>query len=501
LDYGWISIAPPVVALFLVLVTKEVIFSLFMGTFVGALVFSRGDLFLGLKTILAAIGAGMADVENVNILIFLGLLGGLVVVLTAAGGAKAYGDWAGRHIKTKRQAQLMVCLCGLLFCVDDFFHFLASGVIMKPVTERHKLSPQKFAYLLDSTGAPSSVICPISGWAAVIVALLAQSGVQAPMSVFLKGIPFNLYAVLTIVMVFFFSASRFELGRMAACEAEAEANGGYTEKATTDSIEGIKISQHGKIIYMILPIVVLLVSSALYVLKTGSYFDGEVSILKALEQANMGQALVLGGFLSIFSAFFLVVPSKSLSLKTFVEAVIGGIRTMLPAILILILAWSIGNICGEEYLNMGLFVKNMLKAAIPFQIFPFVVFVVACLLSFATGTSWGTFGIFIPVVVNLCANMPEGILVVAIAATLAGSVFGDHVSPISSTTVLASTSAGCDHLDHVRTQMPYALIVAAGSAVGYLVAGFLQNVFVVLLVAGVIMMIGVFLVKKIQKTR
>ncbi|GHU84761.1 hypothetical protein FACS1894198_1100 [Clostridia bacterium] len=503
MDYGWLSIVPPMVAMLLVLITKEVLFSLFMGVLSGALIYEKWNLVYGLRTTFEAITRGMADMQHVEILVFLGLLGALVVILTVAGGAQAYGDWAVKRIKTKRQSQLMTCFCGLLFCIDDFFHFLAASVIMKPVMERNKVSSEKFAYLLDSTAATTSVIAPISGWAAVIVSLLTKSNVESPMGVFIKGIPFNLYAILTILTVFFFSVSKFELGGMAAAEKRAERKSVVAERTDTaaEEVEGLAINKNGKIIYMILPICVLVFGSVLWILGTGEYFTSSTSLLTAIGKAEMGESLIVGSFFAIVAALCLVVPTKVVSLKIFMESFVAGVKTMIPAILILILAWAIGDICGQEHLNTGSFVKEVLSASISEHLFPIIMFVVSCFLSFATGTSWGTFGIFIPIAADLCNGLSDNILVISVAATLAGAVFGDHVSPISGTTVMASTGAGCDHLKHVSTQMPYALPVAFASAIGFLVAGFWGNIFVVLGVSLVVLVGSIYAVKIMLKSK
>jgi Na+/H+ antiporter NhaC len=482
MDYGWLSIVPPVVTMALVLVTKEVLFSLFVGVFSGALIYERWSLIYSLRTTFKVLSRGMADVQHVEILVFLSLLGALVVILTVAGGAQAYGDWAVKRIKTKKQSQLMAFACGLLFFIDDFFHFLAASVILKPVVQRNKISPEKFAYLLDSTAATTSVIAPVSGWAVVIVSLLVMNGVEDPMGVYIKSIPFNLYAILTILTVFFFSVSKFEMGEMAAAEERAKRKGAIdeaTDVAEEAVVEGISINKKGKVIYMILPICVLVVGAILWMLGTGRFFTSSVSVLEAIKTARTEESLVMGSFFAILTTLFLVVPTRAVSLKRFMEAFVAGVKTMLPAILILILAWAIGGICDRGYLNTGVFVKDVLGTSIPANFFPIIMFIASCLLSFATGTSWATFGIFIPVAVNLCGDLPENVLVLSVAATLAGSVFGDHVSPISGTTVLASAGADCDHLKHVSTQLPYALPVAFASAVGFLVAGFGGNIFVV----------------------
>ncbi|GHV29318.1 Na+/H+ antiporter [Clostridia bacterium] len=503
MDYGWLSIVPPVIAMILVLITKEVVFSLFIGVFSGALIYDRWNLIYGLRTTFKVLSRGMADMEHVEILVFLGLLGALVVILTVAGGAQAYGDWAVKKIKTKRQSQLMTFVCGLLFFIDDFFHFLAASVIMKPVMERNKISPEKFAYLLDSTAATTSVIAPISSWAVVIISLLTQSGVENSMGVFMKAIPFNLYAVLTILTVLFFSVSKFELGGMAAAEKRAERRSvtGKTTGTTNEEVEGIAINKNGKIIYMILPICVLVFGAILWMLGTGGFFTSSASAFEAIRKARMTESLIVGSFFAILAAFCFVVPTKVVNLKVFMEAFVAGVKTMMTAILILILAWAMGSICDHGYLNTGIFVKEVLGSSISAHFFPVIMFLVACLLSFATGTSWATFGIFIPVAVNLCKGLPENVLAISVAATLAGSVFGDHVSPISGTTVMASTGTDCDLLKHVSTQMPYALPVAFASAIGFLVAGFLGNVFVVFGISLVALAGSIYAVKIMLRSR
>ncbi|MDR1260449.1 MAG: Na+/H+ antiporter NhaC family protein [Oscillospiraceae bacterium] len=498
MDYGWLSILPPVIAMGFVLITKEVLFSLTIGIFSGSLIYNRYNLLSGLETTFRIISGGLAgNSEKVNILVFLGFLGALVAVLTITGGAQAYGDWAAKKIKTKKGSLLMICLCGALFCIDDYFHFLAAGVIMKPVTERNKVSPEKFAYFLDSTGSPFSVISPLSGWAAVIVSLLGQCGVVAPMNVFVKGIPYNLYAVLTVVVVVIFSVVRFDLGQMAACEKKQEKLERVVPTEKLSEEENSIDNKNGKIIHMIVPITLLIGGSILYMLKFGGYFSGQVSVLQALENTKMGEALVMGSFLSLFSVFLLTVPLKLMSLQEFVSGVVSGIKAMLPSVLILILAWAISDVCSKEYLNTGLFAEKVLGSAIPVYLFPVLVFVFACLLSFATGTSWGTFGIILPVVVSLCNNLPGDILTISVSATLAGAVFGDHVSPLSETTVMAATSADCNLIKHVSTQLPYAIIVAVSAAVGYFVAGLSENIFLVLMAGVAMVIVTIYFARKL----
>ena len=481
-SYGWLSLLPPIVAMILVLTTKEVLFSLFGGVLAGALVFENGRLYDSMATAFNAIITGItSDPSKVSILIFLGLLGALVVILTIAGGARAYGDWASKKIKNKVSAQLLTCLLGVLFCIDDYFHFLASSVIMKPITERHRISSAKLAYLLDATAAPICVIMPVSSWAAAIVSILAENGVKNPMGVFMRAIPYNLYSLITIVMVIIVAFNGFEFSKMASCERRAMNQEPMITKADTsdEEIEGLKVNSSGRVIYMVLPIVVLVFATALCMLKTGGYFASEISLFGALEQTDVGESLVMGSFFALLVAFVILVPKKIVRFRDFMAGITAGVKTMLTAFLILILAWAMSNICGASYLNTSEFVRGILSNNFPVSFFPIIMFAVACFLSFATGTSWGTFGIFIPIVALLCRGLPDHILVTSISATLAGAVFGDHVSPISDTTVLAATGAGCNYLEHIYTQMPYAMTAAVISGFGYLIAGFSSNLWLI----------------------
>lgn len=483
-DYGIFSLLPPIIAMLFVITTHEVLFSLFVGILAGAFIYEHFNIYNTMKTAFDTIIIGISkDPGKLNILIFLALLGALVVILTMSGGAKAYGDWAAKKIKNKSKAQLITCFLGLVFSVDDYFHFLASSVIMKPVTQKHKVSNAKLAYLLDSTAAPLCVIMPISSWSAAIISMFAENGIQNSMRLFIRTIPYNFYSIFTIVLVLIFSVNKFEFGKMAKLELAAakqtKPSDNAKDEETPATIEGLPINEHGKAIYMILPIVILVVATFFCMLKTGNFFGGNVSLFRALETSNVGESLVIGSFLALVSAFLLLVPKRIVGFRNFMAGIIAGVKTMLVAFLILILAWAMGCICSPDYLNTGAFLKATLSSAIPMQLFPIVMFAISCVLSFATGTSWGTFGIFIPLVITLCSGMPERILIISISATLAGSVFGDHVSPISDTTVLAATGAGCNYLEHVYSQMPYAITAALVSCTGYLIAGFCSNVLLI----------------------
>lgn len=464
IEAGWLSLLPPLIAITLALLNKEVYSSLFLGVLSGMLIycFSTGGNVLQAVTYVFDMIAGKIG-ENGYMIIFLVLLGSLVVVVTRSGGSNAYGQWAGKRIKTKVSAKLATAFLGLLIFVDDGFNCLTVGTVMRPITDKCRISREKLAYLLDSTAAPVCIIAPVSSWAVAVASEVEEAG---GLNAFLGTIPYNLYAILTIVMVFFLSITDFDFGPMKKA--------GETVGRDNTQVQAADAVKKGRVPDLVLPILTLIVCSILGMAYVGGYFEGR-SFAEAIgEKPTAG--LTLGTFAALLVAMVLYIPRRLMSLREFMAGVIDGIKTMIPALTILILAWALGGVC-REMIGTGLFVSHFVTTAnLSLRFLPAIVFAVAAFLSFSMGTAWGTFGILLPIVSMICAGT-EGaaVLLPSLGATLAGSVYGDHCSPISDTTILASTGAQCDHLKHVETQLPYATLVAVVCFFGYLAAGFVLN--------------------------
>lgn len=479
IDVGWLSVLPPLIAITLALISKEVYSSLFLGVLSGMCVYcfsTGGDILQAVTYVFDMIAIKIG--ENGYMIIFLVLLGSLVVVVTRSGGSGAYGQWAGKRIKKAVSAKLATTLLGLLIFVDDGFNCLTVGTVMRPITDKCKISREKLAYLLDATAAPVCIIAPISSWAVAVASEVEDAG---GLNAFVKTIPYNLYAVLTIVMVFFLSITDFDFGPMKKAEQDSRKEEAQT--AVTD-----RTVKKGAVPDLILPILTLIVTAILGMAYVGGYFDGRPFTEAIGENPTAG--LTLGTFAALAVAMVLYIPRKLMSLREFMAGVIDGIKTMIPALTILILAWALGGVC-REMIGTGIFVSNFVSAAeLSFRFLPAIVFIVAAFLSFSMGTAWGTFGILLPIVSMLCAGSDgASVLIPSLGATLAGSVYGDHCSPISDTTILASTGAQCDHLRHVETQLPYATLVAAVCAVGYVVAGFVRNPWITVAVSVALLLI------------
>ncbi len=461
------SLLPPIIAIALALITKEVYLSLFIGIVSGALLYTNFSPIGATNAIFDMMSEKLGDTGNIGILIFLVFLGVMVALMTKAGGSAAYGDWANKHIKSKRTASLATVGLGVMIFVDDYFNCLTVGSVMRPVTDRFNISRSKLAYLIDATAAPVCIIAPISSWAAAVSGYTSGDGFQ----LFLSTIPFNLYALLTLIMVVYICASGFDFAKMAKHEENAVNGDLFSGEETTGEL--IEANPHGKVIDLVLPVLALIIFCVIGLIYTGGFFDG-VSFIEAFANCVASRGLVLGSFAALIFTFLLYIPRKVISFREFADCIPQGFKMMVSAILILILAWTLGGFCSTR-LEAGTFVSAFLEnSTISTAILPAVLFVIATGLAFATGTSWGTFSILIPIV---AAIFPEGhpLLVISIASVLAGSVCGDHTSPISDTTIMASAGAQCSHVNHVETQIPYALVVALACIIGYVVAGFTQN--------------------------
>lgn len=484
------ALVPAIVAIALALITKEVYFSLLIGILAGAMFFVGGNPVKAVETTFGIMGEKIGG--NANIIIFLVLLGILVALMSKSGASRAYGNWASRAIKSKRGALLATSGLGALIFVDDYFNCLTVGTVMSPVTDRHKISRAKLAYIIDSTAAPICIIAPISSWAAAVGSSLPEGSNIDGFDLFLRTIPFNLYALLTILMVIILIVFNFDFGPMKKYEVIHRESESTNENAARDAIA---VTGKGKVIDLLIPIVSLIVFCIVAMLYTGGIFENH-NIVEAFGNCDSSLSLVLGSFFALVVTFILYIPRKVITYKEFTDSVIEGFRAMVPAVAILALAWTLSGVCSADFLDAGGYVKGVVEAySIPLNIMPAVFFLVALGLAFATGTSWGTFGILIPIAMSVFGGVDSRIMVMTIAAILAGAVCGDHVSPISDTTILSSTGANCNHIEHVSTQMPYALLVAGCCFVGYLVAG-LTNEWLAIPISGALLIVALVIAKK-----
>lgn len=481
MDLQFLSLLPPVLSITLALVTKKVLPSLLAGALSGALILMRGNPLTAIGHTISTMWSSISDGWNLSILIFLVLLGILVHLVTMAGGSAEYGAWAERRIKSRAGAQFATMILGILIFIDDYFNALTVGTVMRPVTDKFRVSRAKLSYIIDATSAPVCIIAPISSWVVTVMSTMgekfkAEGLAIDPFMSFIKLIPMNLYALLTLAMVAVLCYIDLEFGPMAKHENLAIQTGnvhGTQGKQMSSETQIIK-NPRGSIWDLVLPIGGLVIFTIIAMAYTGGYFGSEISFIQAIQETDAAEALKLGGIGAIILSLVLFLPRKVLSFKQLPEAAMKGFKSMLPAILILIFAWTIGSIIGE--LNTGTYLANSLGKTLPPFLYPALVFALAGLIAFATGTSWGTFAIMIPIAVDFALVFNPEITLVMIAAVLAGAVFGDHCSPISDTTILSSTGAQCDHIEHVNTQLPYAFFVAAISFVGYIVAGILITV-------------------------
>jgi Na+/H+ antiporter NhaC len=478
---GILSIVPPLVAIGLALITKQVILSLLIGIMSGSFIYSilAGFGPLGIFTVTIDIMiAKLADSDNAAMIIFLAILGALLALITKAGGSAAYGAWATKRIKSQRSAGLLTAGLGLLIFIDDYFNCLTVGTVMRPVTDRYRISREKLAYLIDSTAAPICIIAPISSWAASVISYYPTDAGVSGMQAFISAIPMNLYALLSIFMLFWLVIRKNnDFGPMAIAQRKADENGvtdnvAILSAGETDELAALSVSSKGKVYDLIVPVAFLVVFSIFAMIFYGGYWDGEgKSLFDAFGDTAAGFALALGGFCSLIVAFLLYIPRKIINFKEFFTCIGTGIKSMVPALIILTLAWTISGVC-RDLLSTGTYVAILVETySLPVILLPAIIFIISAALSFSTGTSWGTFGILIPIVISICNVVAPHLSVISLSAVLAGSVFGDHCSPISDTTILSSIGARCNHMDHVTTQIPYAVLVALVCFIGYIIAG------------------------------
>ena len=488
------SLIPPIIAIALALITKEVYSSLFLGILVGGLLYSN---FAFEATILHVfndgIVASVTDSYNMGILIFLIILGSMVCLMNKAGGSAAFGRWAKDHIKSRVGAQLASVLLGVLIFIDDYFNCLTVGSVMRPITDKHNISRAKLAYIIDATAAPICIIAPISSWAAA-VAGFAEDG--QGFNLFLRAIPYNYYALLTIVMMVGMILMKAEFGPMAKYEKNAIEKGDlFSGSNPYAGAEDDAPEDKGRVLDLVLPVVVLIICCVIGMIYSGGFFDGE-GFITAFSNSDASVGLMLGSAFALVFTLVYYLIRRSMSFKEMMGCIPEGFKAMVPAIMILTFAWSLKNM--TDSLGAKFFVRDFVRSSAGGlqMILPLIVFAIGCLLAFATGTSWGTFGILIPIVQNVF-SMDNPMAIVCISACMAGAVCGDHCSPISDTTIMASAGAQCDHVNHVSTQLPYAITCAVVSGITYLIAGILVSMGAPGLLGlpiGIVLMIGALFV-------
>ena len=489
------SLVPPIVAIALALITKEVYSSLFVGILIGGLLYAGGN---PEGTVLHVFSDGivsvLSDSYNVGILIFLVILGSIVAMMNKAGGSAAFGRWASRKIKTPAGAQLATIALGVLIFIDDYFNCLTVGSVMRPVTDKQNVSRAKLAYLIDATAAPVCIIAPISSWAAAVAGFVEG---EDGFSLFIRAIPYNYYALLTIVMMVGMVLMHEEYGPMALHEANARkgdlfTTGNHPYEAMDE--EAAAAGDNGHVMDLVIPIFSLIICCVIGMIYTGGFFEG-TDFVTAFSQSDASVGLALGGFFGLVITVVLYLIRRVMKFRDLMACLPEGFKAMVPAILILTFAWSLKAM--TDSLGAKEYVAALVKASAGtfVSLLPAIIFLVGCFLAFATGTSWGTFGILIPIVVDAFSATDPQLMIIAISACMAGAVCGDHCSPISDTPIMASAGAQCEHVNHVSTQLPYAITAAAVSCVSYIVAGYVRNVVISLIVAIALMLATLSVIK------
>lgn len=493
------ALLPPVIAIALALITKEVYSSLFIGILSGALIFSRFDFLTTVDTVTGALVANIGDSYNMGILIFLVVLGIMVVLMNKAGGSKAYGDWAVKRIKTRKGAILSTVGLGCLIFVDDYFNCLTVGNIMRPVTDKFKVSRSKLSYIIDATAAPICIIAPISSWAAAVTGYINNPDING-FSVFLQSIPFNFYAILTIVTMIVLTVLNFDFGSMRRHEKNAQENDDLFSEGDRpyDDKNETAPSTKGKVVDLIAPVAVLIVSCILGMLYSGGILNG-VPFIEAFANCDASVGLLIGSLFGLIFTIVFYLARGILSFKEITDCIPKGFKAMVPAILILCFAWTLCDI-SRSYLEASTFVEGFMSNPQLGYFLPAILFLLALGIAFSTGTSWGTFGLLLGIIVPTVGALPQHLLV-AVSAAMAGAVCGDHISPISDTTIMASAGAQCNHVNHVKTQIPYALLVAGVSFVCYIIAGFLPYWYVMLPLSIALMVGTIFGLKYILERK
>ena len=489
----WWSLVPPLLAIVLALVTKEVYSSLFIGVAMGALLytgFHPWNAFVALFDI-------MKNSMNLNILIFDVLLGMIIVLMSKSGGSAAYGKWAGNKIKSKKSAMLATTGLGVLIFVDDYFNCLTVGSVMRPVTDRFKVSRAKLAYIIDATAAPVCIIAPISSWAAAVNSYVPEDAGISGFQLFLRTIPYNLYAILTLLMVFTIILTGLDFGLMKKHEKNAAAGDLFTSGGEEfDQVKEEEISSNGKVIDLVLPVLVLIGTAIGAMIYTG-FLGGATDVVTAFAGCDAETSLIFATLITVMFMLALYLPRKVITFKGFMDSFVEGFKMMIPAIGILIFAWSLKGM--GDALEIASFVENLVGSnASASVLLPAILFLVAIFLSFSTGTSWGTFAILVPIAIAMFPGADNmQMMIIAVASVLSGAVCGDHVSPISDTTVMSSAGAQSNHINHVTTQMQYAVVVAVVSAIGYVIAGFVHIWWLVLGISAILLLVVLFVIKAV----
>ena len=487
----WWSLVPPLLAIVLALVTKEVYSSLFIGVAMGALLytgFHPWNAFVAFFDI-------MKNSMNLNILIFDVLLGMIIVLMSKSGGSAAYGKWAGTKIKSKKSAMLATTGLGVLIFVDDYFNCLTVGSVMRPVTDRFKVSRAKLAYIIDATAAPVCIIAPISSWAAAVNSYVPEDAGISGFQLFLRTIPYNLYAILTLLMVFTIILTGLDFGLMKKHEKNAANGDLFTSGGEEfDQVKEEEISSNGKVIDLVLPVLVLIGTAIGAMIYTG-FLGGATDVVTAFSGCDAETSLIFATLITVMFMLVLYLPRKVITFKGFMDSFVEGFKMMIPAIGILIFAWSLKGM--GDALEIASFVENLVGSnASASVMLPAILFLVAIFLSFSTGTSWGTFAILVPIAIAMFPGADNmQMMIIAVASVLSGAVCGDHVSPISDTTVMSSAGAQSNHINHVTTQMQYAVVVAVVSAIGYVIAGFVHIWWLVLGISAVLLLVVLFVIK------
>ncbi|MDQ7793807.1 MAG: Na+/H+ antiporter NhaC family protein [bacterium] len=480
MESGILSLLPPLIAITLCIVTRQVILSLFLGVASGLLIYTGGSPIVAFRELTEVLVAQTVDDWNARVILFTVLLGGITGIVQVSGGFQAFGAWAGRVVRSARGARLTAWFAGLILFFDDYFDCLTSGSVVRPITDEFRVSREKLAYLVDVTAAPICTVIPLSTWAAYMMGLVAsefsKAGVDAsPFATFLASIPFNFYALAAVLLALFIAVTGRDFGPMARAEHRARTTGavlgGDPAEVTGQDILMLKPSAQGKVSDLFVPIVTLVVAMLIGLLYTGGLFEG-ATVMEAIGDADAATAMIWATILAAIVAFIWYVPRRVVTLADFMRGFVQGFKAMIPALAILVLAWSIGDV--TDRLGLGEYVANTVGQVIVPWLVPMLVFVVSSLIAFSTGTSWGTFAIMMPVAMPL-AFATGAAVPAAVGAVFAGGVFGDHCSPISDTTILSSTGSSCNHIDHVYTQLPYALLAAGIAAVGFIVGGLLKS--------------------------
>ena len=491
------ALVPAIVAIGLALITKEVYSSLFVGILMGALLYSGFEFELTITHIFSdGIIGVLSDSYTVGILVLLVLLGAMVSLMNKAGGSAAFGQFAASKIKNRVGAQLATILLGVLIFIDDYFNCLTVGSVMRPVTDKFKVSRSKLAYLIDATAAPVCIIAPISSWAAAVTGFVEG---EDGFSIFIRAIPYNFYAILTVVMMVGMVLMKTEFGKMKEHEKNAARKGDLftTEGRPYENVKEEKVSAKGGVVDLLIPIAALIVCCVIGMIYTGGFFEG-AGFVEAFSNSDASLGLTLGSFFGLIITILLYQIRRVLSFKECMDCIPEGFRAMVPAILILTFAWTLKAM--TDSLGADLYVAGLVESSAGafMNFLPAIIFVVGCFLAFATGTSWGTFGILIPIVVAVFQNGDPQMMIMSISACMAGAVCGDHCSPISDTTIMASAGAQCEHVNHVTTQLPYAVLAAVVSFVTYIVAGFVKSAWIALPVGIVLMLAVLFALRSIN---